>query len=303
MGLFELALQLREKRLDIEEALVEEKKMIDNLRKEYDTLSKKVKIVATNLNMAEEALEAYQREKQQRLNELLVVIPLKLHQIEYVVFGEIPSDLSGTLVFSNHSLGRLQERIVQLHEENSQQQKLNKECRERRKQLTREKREMARTIQKMQETVSQLMVSKFGRVINLEALQTLSVNTTLEELKIRKLRKELSNAKEMKMWEEKIAQVRWELMMKTKEHTKKLHQMNDLCIEKKKLDSQLNILQNQQGNAFQGPRKADTVAREKVTELIHVQAERILALKEEVALLRKKGGLVLPPIHSPQENE
>ena len=40
-----------------------------------------VKIVATNLNAAEEALEAYQREKQQRLNELLVVIPLKLHQV------------------------------------------------------------------------------------------------------------------------------------------------------------------------------------------------------------------------------
>lgn len=40
-----------------------------------------VKVVATNLNVAEEALEAYQREKQQRLNELLVVIPLKLHQV------------------------------------------------------------------------------------------------------------------------------------------------------------------------------------------------------------------------------
>ncbi|XP_005674985.2 PREDICTED: cilia- and flagella-associated protein 44 [Capra hircus] len=303
IGLFELALQLREKRLDIEEALVEEKKMIDNLKKEYDTLSKKVKIVATNLNAAEEALEAYQREKQQRLNELLVVIPLKLHQIEYVLYGEIPSDLSGTLVFSNHSLGRLQERIVQLHEENSKQQKLNKECRERRKQLIREKREMAKTIQKMEETVSQLMISKFGRVINLEALQTLSVNTTLEELKIKKLRKELSNVKEMKMWEEKIAQVRWELMMKTKEHTKKLHQMNDLCIEKQRLDSRLNTLQNQQGNAFQGPRKADIEARERVTELIQVQAERIQALKEEIALLRKKGGLLLPPIHHPQENE
>lgn len=45
------------------------------------------------------------------------------------------------------------------------------------------------------------MISKFGRVIDLEALQTLSVNTTLEELKIKKLRKELTNAKEMKMWE------------------------------------------------------------------------------------------------------
>ncbi|KAL1788714.1 cilia-and flagella-associated protein 44 isoform X1 [Sigmodon hispidus] len=302
-NLFELALQLREKRLDIEEALVEEKKVVDNLKKEYDTYSKKVKVVATNLNAAEEALEAYQREKQQRLNELLVVIPLKLHQIEYVVFGEVPNDLSGTLVFSNHSLGRLQERIIQLHEENVKQQKLNKECRERRKVLIREKREMAKTIHKMEETVRELMISKFGRVIDLEALQTLSVNTTLEELKIKKLRKELSNAKEIRMWEEKIAQVRWELMMKTKEHTKKLHQMNDLCIEKKKLDSRLNTLQNQQGNAFQGPRKADTVARRKIAQLVQTQSQKILALKEEIALLRKKGGLILPPITSTQENE
>ncbi|XP_027630268.1 cilia- and flagella-associated protein 44, partial [Tupaia chinensis] len=300
-SLFELVLQLREKRLDIEEALVEEKKIVDNLKKEYDTLSKKVKVVATNLNAAEEALEAYQREKQQRLNELLVAFPLKLHQIEYVVFGEVPTDLSGTLVFSNHSLGRLQERIIQLQEENSKQLKLNKECRERRKMLIREKREMAKTIQKMEETVRKLMISKFGRVIDLEALQTLSVNTTLEELKIKKLRKELSNAKEMKLWEEKIAQVRFELMMKTKEHTKKLHQMNDLCIEKKKLDTQLNTLQNQQGNAFQSLRRADIVAREKVTELIQEQAERILALKEEIALLRKKGGLILPPIQPSQD--
>lgn len=42
VALFELTLQLREKRLDIEEALVEEKKVVDNLKKEYDTLSKKV---------------------------------------------------------------------------------------------------------------------------------------------------------------------------------------------------------------------------------------------------------------------
>ncbi|XP_029795183.1 cilia- and flagella-associated protein 44 [Suricata suricatta] len=303
VGLFELAIQLREKRLDIEESLVEEKKIVDNLQKEYDTLSKKVKIVATNLNAAEKALEAYQREKQQQLNELLVVVPLKLHQIEHIVLGEIPNDLSGTLVFSNHSLRRLQERILQLQEENSQQQKLNKEYRDRRKQLFREKREMAKNISKMEETVRQLMISKFGRVVNLEALQTLSVNTTLEELKIKKLRKELANAKEMKMWEEKIARVQWELMMKTKEHTKKLHQMHDLCIGKKKLDSRLNILQNQQGNAFQGPRKADIVARKKVTELIQVQAERILALTEEIVLLRKKGGCILPPIQPPQEKE
>lgn len=92
-------------------------------------------------------------------------------------------------------------------------------------------------------------------------------------------------------------------MMKTKEHTKKLQQMNDLCIEKKKLDTRLNTLQNQQGNAFQSLRKADIIAREKITELVQAQAETILALKQEIALLRKKGGLILPPIRATQENE
>lgn len=40
-----------------------------------------MKVVATNLDAAEWELEAYQREKQQRLNELHVVVPLKLHQV------------------------------------------------------------------------------------------------------------------------------------------------------------------------------------------------------------------------------
>lgn len=41
-ALFENTIQLREKRLDIEEVLVEEKKIADNLRKENDSLAKKV---------------------------------------------------------------------------------------------------------------------------------------------------------------------------------------------------------------------------------------------------------------------
>lgn len=53
----------------------------------------------------------------------------------------------------------------------------------------------------MEETVRDLMISKFGRVIDLAALQTLSVNTTLEELRIKKLRKELTYAREIKQWE------------------------------------------------------------------------------------------------------
>lgn len=65
-----------------------------------------VRNVATNLNAAEEALEAYQREKQQRLNELLVVIPLKLHQVTGLERSSHPKqNHHHTQAFPENSLG------------------------------------------------------------------------------------------------------------------------------------------------------------------------------------------------------
>ncbi|XP_054829046.1 cilia- and flagella-associated protein 44 isoform X2 [Eublepharis macularius] len=141
-ALFENTLQLREKRLDIEEALVEEKKIIENVKKEYEALAKKVKVVAAQLDAADWELEAYQREKQQRLNELHVVVPLKLHQVEYIANGEIPADLSQALVFTNQSLVNLQQRITTLQQEKVEQRELYKQAREQHKQLIRDRREM-----------------------------------------------------------------------------------------------------------------------------------------------------------------
>lgn len=53
----------------------------------------------------------------------------------------------------------------------------------------------------LQENCNQLMMMKFGRVVNLEALQTLSINTNLEELKVKIMEKEQLQAQELKMWE------------------------------------------------------------------------------------------------------
>lgn len=69
------------------------------------------------------------------------------------------------------------------------------------------------------------------------------------------------------------------------------------------MDYKRGIFPPKQGNAFQGPRKADILAGRKIAQLVQAQSEKILALKEEIALLRKKGGLILPPIASTQENE
>ena len=58
----------------------------------------------------DEAL-AFQREKQARLNQVEVVLLLRLHQIEYLQDGQLPSDLSGALLFSNTELDKLKHRV------------------------------------------------------------------------------------------------------------------------------------------------------------------------------------------------
>jgi cyanate lyase len=51
---------MREKRLDIEEELVEEKKNKDTMNKELEALQKRAKIIDSALYNAELALEAFQ---------------------------------------------------------------------------------------------------------------------------------------------------------------------------------------------------------------------------------------------------
>jgi hypothetical protein len=58
--LYDNTCQLREKRLDIEEALSEEKKINETLKKELESLQKRAKIIDSNLRTAEGDLEAFQ---------------------------------------------------------------------------------------------------------------------------------------------------------------------------------------------------------------------------------------------------
>ena len=52
--------KMREKRLDIEELLSEEKRQKDVLNKELDVLQKKAKVIVMSLKSAEDELEAFQ---------------------------------------------------------------------------------------------------------------------------------------------------------------------------------------------------------------------------------------------------
>ncbi|NWU48162.1 CFA44 protein, partial [Dromas ardeola] len=289
-ALFQNTVQLRQKRLDIEKALTEEKKLAANLRKKYNALSKKAKVVEISLNTAERELETFQWEKLQKLNELYVVVPLKLHQVEYLVNREIPSDFSQALVFTNQTLEYLQKRIVDLRNEKIMRREIYKKAQEQHKQLVQDKKEMEIEIRRLEEKCNHLMMKKFGRLVDFEAIQARSVNIRVEELKVQIMEKEHEHSQELKEWEERILDLRQQLMKLTKENTRKLQQLNQFCLEKQQLETKLASLKNDLGAEFQGHRTTDIKEKARLESQLKHMAHDIALLREEINLLSRKDG-------------
>ncbi|XP_078415672.1 cilia- and flagella-associated protein 44 [Cetorhinus maximus] len=297
-ALFENTLLLREKRLDIEEALAEEKKSVELLKKEYDMIAKKVKLIEGTVKSAKKDLEALQREKQQKLNELYVVVPLKLHQVEYIVNGDMPNDLVLGLVFTNPALMLLQKRIKELQVEKDEQRELFKHARQKHVQLLRDKAGMEAEITELEETCYQEMIRKFGRVVDLEALQTLSVNMTLEELKEKIDVNNLRFKRKIKQKDDKIVELQAELTDFTRQYTCRLDQMNTMTLEKRKIETQLNSQQKKMGVELQ-KQKAKLEEKQDLIQLVERQAKEVNKLKDEISLLTRKGGHILLPSQPP----
>ncbi|NXI56381.1 CFA44 protein, partial [Chloroceryle aenea] len=290
-ALFQNTIQLREKRLDIEKALTEEKKVAANLRKKYNALARKANVVETSLETANKELETFQWEKQQRLNELYVVVPLKLHQVEYLVNGEIPSDFSQALVFTNQSLEYLQKRIVDLCNEKIMQREIYKKAQKQHKQLVQDKKEMEQKIRQLEEKCNDLMMTKFGRLVDFEAVQAHSVNIPVEELKVQIMEKEYVHSQELKKWQGRILDLQQQLMKLTKENTSKLQQLNQFYLEKQQLESKLSSPKiDLLGVEFQGIRTTDMKEKARLESRLKQMAHNTALLREGISLLRRKDG-------------
>ncbi|NXF34414.1 CFA44 protein, partial [Nyctibius bracteatus] len=287
-ALYRNTIQLQQKRLDIEKALTEEKKAAANLRKKYDALAKKAKVVETSLDTADRELVTFRWEKQQRLNEIYVVVPLKLHQVEYLVNGEMPSDFSQALVFTNQSLEYLQKRIVDLRNEKIRQREIYKKFQEQHKQLVQDEKEMEIEIRRLEEKCDHMMMKKFGRTVDFEAVQAHSVNIRMEELKVQIMEKEYIHSQELKEWEKKILDLEQQLTKLTKENSSKQQQLNHFCLEKQQLETKMASLRNDPGTEFQGIHSTDIKEKaRRELQLKHMACDTAL-LREEINLLSRK---------------
>ncbi|KAM6987466.1 LOW QUALITY PROTEIN: cilia- and flagella-associated protein 44-like [Tautogolabrus adspersus] len=297
--LLENTLQLRERRLDLEKLVMEEKKIAKALRRECDTLVKKEKSMKSSRKAAEEDLKLVYREKQQKMDELHVVVPLRLNQIEFLTNGSVPSDLSPALVLDRTELNRLQEQIKQLQVEKNHQRDLTCAARQQHIRLLHESKDMNTKIQMLEKDCNQMMMKKYGKLVDLDILQTLPGNRILEELKQEKLLKEAAYAKELSLCV-KVEEARDHLNEVTRRNTECLRRMSSLISQETELERKINKRQKKMGRQFQDDRRS-VVQKDiqRLKDLVKTQSQEAEALRREIFVLSHQGGHVLPPGQDP----
>mmetsp|Transcript_31350 Transcript_31350/g.43492 ORF Transcript_31350/g.43492 Transcript_31350/m.43492 type:complete len:486 (+) Transcript_31350:207-1664(+) len=291
-SLYEKVCDLREKRLDQEDVINEFQKSMDTFKKEKDTFSKKQKTIEGALKKIDEEIAEFQKDKQNKLNAIDVVITLKMHQMEYLVEGKLPDDISLGLVFSNAALRRLKMRIKELIQEKAQLRREQKELRRVHIQLHRDKKAKEQRIAELEGRAHDVQMLKFGQLIDLEVLDRMGANKGAEDLKDSLRRQENQHAQELQEWNHKIELAQAELTEVTKQNTACLAAVADLTHTQKQLEGALS---NTQGSLFSDPmsqRRKEIMERDHLVQVVNRQAKEIETLKKEIQLLRVKGGQV-----------
>lgn len=134
------------------------------------------------MKKAESEIEDFQTLKQRKLNELDVIVPLRLSQIQHPILDG-PVDLTTHLVFYNEGLAQLKRRIKELHQEKNDIKKQHKELRKQHVSFSKSKKEKEERVAELSEKANDVQMLKFGQIVDLEKLEKLGVNKAADELK------------------------------------------------------------------------------------------------------------------------
>lgn len=217
--LYERVLELRDKKLDQEDILSEFQKAIDDLRKSNERQTTKERQIDKDLAQTGKEIQAFQTEKQRKLNELDIYIVQNLDQFKNLVDKEgnpapdnctdsgsnpleeesgeetkdgstprklqniyLPSTIPNCLVFAESELVALRKRIDQLNVGNKALRTHFKDLHKEQKKLAREKDTKMKLILGLEERCRELQMLKFGQIIDLESLDKMTVSKTVKDL-------------------------------------------------------------------------------------------------------------------------
>ncbi|XP_068191514.1 cilia- and flagella-associated protein 44-like [Antennarius striatus] len=248
-GLFRDTLRLREHRLQLEERLEKEEENLEILKRDYNHLLEKESVMWANQEALERGIDSIFREKQLKLNALEVVVPLRLNQIKLLSDGSVPSDMTNALVVDRKELTRLQDRIKHFGVEKSQQRELYCQARKEHAKLTYDIKIMNTKIEELERKCHQSMMSKFGRVVDLEDLLTIKKSTLVDELEQKERQQEFNQYRKLDQLKKEEEKARTSLMVAIRESSILLQRLTKLFNEKRELQAEIEKKIKKMGRA------------------------------------------------------
>ena len=310
--LYDKVLELREKRLDQEEILSEFQKAIDEMQRTCDRHINRQRQIDKDLGASQRDIQVFQTEKQKKLNEIEVCTPLSFEQIyavepEPVPEGQEPgepvnlaSEIDGYLVFGASALERLKARAQELVGENKKLRQDFRELHKTKTRLEKEKKTQVAGIAMLEKKCEDLQLLKFGQKIDLEALDGAMDSKSVDDVNEKIRVEELKNERQLAVMKKQHKQFREAVLRSTQANTALLESIAALSQKQFKLEKELNSSSGQLHVNDRGPLiKNEVEERNRLVQLVKLQAKEVDALKAEVNMLRRKGGHVYTPAAAP----
>merc|ERR1711871_1359034 len=310
--LYDKVLELREKRLDQEEILNEFQKAIDELKRTGDRHKNRQVQIDKDLKGSKAEIQLFQNEKQKKLNEIMVCTPLNFDQVHATVPKDPESEQPGPpellttsveecLIFSADALKKLKSRSKELVGENKTLRANYRELHKTKTRLEREKKQQVGEIATLEKRCEELQMLKFGQKIDLQALDLALETQTVDDVQEKIRAEELKNDRQIMSMKTQYKKFREAMLRATQENTTLLQRVAELSQKQFKLEKELNASGGQLHVNDRGPIiKNETEERNRLVQLVKLQAKEVDALKAEVNMLRRKGGHVYTPAVAPQ---
>lgn len=297
--MFAAVVSLRERRLDQVDRKADLIKAADGLRKERDNFQRKETDLESQLKRVDKEINDFQKEKQKQLNLLETIVVLKLSQIRCLdAQAKMPHELTDDIiVFTRDGLRKLRQRISDLDVERVN---LDDECRALDQEISRLGRKRSKKFAEFTEHdshVYEVQLLKFGQRVNLELLEDVAVDRETEELKAQLKAEEIRWERELQKQSDKLSSLKQQQQQRIAENTACLKDLGSFRAEQRDLEDALKQSAGKIVAKMTGGSKVATAAdRAHLKDLVVAQQQEIDALKNEIAMLRRKGGHVYTPV-------
>ena len=244
--------------------------------------------MAAAILACEKEIELFHLEKQAKLNELNIDVPLRISQIQFIENNTFPKSLAPAVLFSTENIDLLKNRIVRLTEEKALQKKEYKDIKQTQSKMDADRKRKETELEVLKTKCDELQMLKFGMLIDLDVIANRGgINTAAEELRDRQAQLSEEHEREMAALEAEILGEQSAVMDLTRTSTSLLTAIAGFESGRRDLEKSLNSKQRSVTLAPGTLHQADE-SRDRLLALTQTQALEVNKLRFEIQRLTRK---------------